>query len=360
MRVVRSALVMACVGLLLSSCASKAKKDQETQAAIEKLNKEHQAQTLKQPQASPKTGADKGAAERADGIVAKVNDDTILLSDVEEVGGPIFQQIRGQAPKGTAEAEIKQARLMVLEQLIDRRLLEQEAQKRKMRVTDEEVETAFNNFLKQKGMTKDQAYLALAQQKIQTARFKERMRAELMVHKLIDSEIRAHVHVSDQECRDHYEKHRGEHAKAGQASIQQIVIMTRGGLPRDKREKQRQTEEIRSRILQGEDFGKMAKQFSQGPNAENGGDCGAFNEGELLPELDKAAFTLQVGEVSQVIETSVGFHIIKVLERGSGEAKAFEAVKEEIREGLEDEAFQKELKKRLESLRKSAHIDRRL
>ncbi len=353
-------LVMACVGLFVTSCASKAKKAQQTQAAIEKLDKEHQAQALRQPQASPKAAPDKGAAERADGIVAKVNDDIILLSDLEELGGPIFQKIKEQAPKGAADAEIQQVRVMVLEQLIDRQLIEQEAQRRKFRVTDEELETAFSNFLQQRGMTKDQFHLAMAQQKMQAGRFKERLRGEIMVHRFIDGEIRSRIQVGDQECRDYYEKHKGDHAKAGQARIQQIALLTRGGAAKDKREKRHQIEEIRSRILQGDDFGKLARQFSQGPNAENGGDCGYFSEGELLPELDQAAFTQNVGEVSPVIETSVGFHIVRVLDRGSGEAKPFEEVKDQIRASLVEEAFQTELKKRVESLRKSAYIDRRL
>jgi parvulin-like peptidyl-prolyl isomerase len=114
------------------------------------------------------------------------------------------------------------------------------------------------------------------------------------------------------------------------------------------------------RLESGDDFGELARNFSQGPNSDKGGDCGYFKAGELLEELDRAAFSLPIGEVSPVIKTSVGYHLIKVTERGEGEAKSIDSVRDEIRQILSRELFQTELKKWVDSLKETAYISRRL
>jgi peptidyl-prolyl cis-trans isomerase SurA len=360
---------IALVGLVVVSCGSKAKESQQVQDKLAKWEKEHQAQAAKQASPAPQPSAERSASQRADGIAARVNEEVLFLSDLDLAGKELFQKIRSQTPADQADKEMVAARRMVLEKLIEKALLEQEAQKRRVRVTDEEVEASVNRFVSQRGGTKEQLYAELAREKIPPERFREKLRKEVMVHRLLELMIASHIHVSDQQCQEYYEKNKGSFsgatatASSGGARIQQIILVTRGLKAEDKASRLRQLEEIRSKILRGDDFGKMARQFSQGPNPEGGGDCGYFQPGELLGELDRVAFSLDVGTVSEVIETPVGFHLVRVTDKGGSGSKTtrdFESVKESIKAKVAESMYEQEYQKLLDSLRKSAYIDVRM
>jgi peptidyl-prolyl cis-trans isomerase SurA len=359
--------VMALVGLVVISCGSKAKETRQVQEKLAKWDKEHQAQTAKQVSPAPQPSAERSASQRADGIAARVNEEVLFLSDLDLAGKDLFQKIRSQVPAAQVDKEMEAARRMVLEKLIEKTLLEQEAHKRRVRVTDEEVDASINRFVSQRGVNKEQLYAELAREKIPPERFREKLRKEVMVQRLLELMIASHIHVSDQQCQEYYEKNKGSFsgttASASGVRIQQIILVTKGLKATDKASRLSQLEEIRSKILRGDDFGKMARQFSQGPNPEGGGDCGYFQPGELLGDLDRVAFSLEVGQVSEVIETPVGFHLVKVTDKGGSGSKTtrdFESVKESIKAKVAESLYEQEYQKLIDSLRKSAYIDVRL
>jgi peptidyl-prolyl cis-trans isomerase SurA len=368
--------------MFMVACSSKAKKEQELNQKLAKWEKEHQAQRPGGAGEPSRPGRLPG--QREEGIVARVNDEVIFFSDVETAGKELFKKIRTEAPPQEVERHLAEARQMVLKTLVDKMLLEQEAKKRRIRVSDEEVEETIGGILKQRNMTKEQFYVELARDKVSPERLKESLRRELMVHRMLDYDIRSRIQVTDKQLEEAsapgpeappepvVEPPRG--GGGGDVRIQQIVLVTRGAPAAERETKRQQIQEILARIQKGEDFGKMARQYSQGPNAEGGGDSGFFKEGELLEELDRVAFRLGVGEVSPVIETSVGYHIIKVLQRGSSSAPVASAApvarrppqpaggesREQIKARIEQSMFQREVMSLLESLKKTAYIDIRL
>lgn len=357
----RGVLVLA-LALLLAGCGSKAKEAKETQEKLARWEKEHQSQRGKQ-EAAPSPSLPAG--QRAEGIVARVNNQVIFYSDLEFLGREIFDKIRQQAPPERVEAELREARRNLLERIIDRTLLEQEAERLQVKITDEEVEASLQNLLKSRGATKEELYVDLAKQKMSPERFRDKLRKELMVARMLDLLVRSHIHVTDKECQEFYENNYKDLSPTAQppgdsVRLQQIILLVKGGSEKEKEEKKKLLEEIRKRVLKGEDFGKLAKQYTQGPNPEGGGDCGFFRPGDLLPELDRVAFSLKPGEVSQVIETQVGYHLLRVMSREEASAKLPEAVKAEIRAKLEERQYQQEVRKLVESLRKNAFIDVRL
>lgn len=347
---------------LAGGCASKAKQARETQEKLARWEQEQQSQRQKQESMPSQPGA---AGQRAEGIAARVNDEVIFFSDLELLGREVFQRIRQEAPPERVELELQQARRTLLEGLINRTLLEQEAERLKVKVTDEEVEASFQSILKSRGVTKEQFYVQLASEKVSPERFRERLRREIMVARMLEVLIRSHIHASDRECQEYYEQHyRGQQPgqpPPGEAvRIQQIILLVRGDSEKEKAEKRKLIEEIRARALKGEDFGKLARKYTQGPNPEGGGDCGFFRPGDLLPELDRVAFSLKPGEVSPVIESGVGFHLLRVMSREEAANKLPDTVREEIRRKLEEKMYQEELQKFLESLRKTAFIEIRM
>ncbi|MEJ5375349.1 MAG: peptidylprolyl isomerase [bacterium] len=357
----RMLLVLALTGLL-AGCGSKAKEAKETQEKLARWEKEHQNQITKQEKAP---SSPTQAGQRAEGIVARVNNEVIFYSDLEFMGREIFERIRQQTPPERVERELQEARRALLERIIDRTLLEQEAERLKVKIMDEEVEASLQNMLKNRGATKEELYVDLARQKMSPERFREKLRRELMVARMLDLLVRAHIHVTDKECQEFYEANYKNLTPSAQpvgdaVRLQQIILLVKGSSEKEKEEKKKLLEEIRKRVLKGEDFGKLARQYTQGPNPEGGGDCGFFRPGDLLPELDRVAFSLKPGEVSQVVETHVGYHLLRVMGREEASSKLPDAVKAEIRAKLEEKQFQEEVRKLVESLRKNAFIDIRL
>jgi len=362
MRILSRVAVFLFLASLLAGCGSKAKEAKETQEKLARWEKEHQGQLSKQdakPASRPATG------QRAEGIVARVNDEVIFFSDLEFLGREVFDKIRQQAPPERVERELQEARKAILERVIDRKLLEQEAERLKVKVMDDEVEASLQSLLKSRGATKEELYLDLARQKISPENFKEKLRKELMVVSMLDILVRAHIHVTDKECQEFYERNYKDISTSPQPSgdavrLQQIILLVKAGSEKEKEEKRKLMEDIRKRAIKGEDFGKLAKQYTQGPNPEGGGDCGFFKPGDLLPELDRVAFNLKPGEISPVIETQVGYHLLRVMSRDEASSRLPDSVKAEIRAKLEEKQYQEEVRKMIDSLRKNAFIDIRL
>ncbi len=115
-------------------------------------------------------------------------------------------------------------------------------------------------------------------------------------------------------------------------------------------------EELKSKIETGADFAEMAKEHSDDPSAEKGGDLGYFKQGEMLPALEKAALIMKPGEISPVLQTHLGFHILKLTEYQIHNPQNDPKIKEEIKEALFRQKSEEKLKKWLEKLRKLARI----
>ncbi|RMD64406.1 peptidylprolyl isomerase, partial [Candidatus Parcubacteria bacterium] len=103
-------------------------------------------------------------------------------------------------------------------------------------------------------------------------------------------------------------------------------------------------------------FAKLARQYSEGPSAERGGLLGTFRQGELLPGFEEAVAALQPGQISDVVRTRVGFHIIRLEAKKAGGYKPFDAVKEEIKADLTEQKTEQKYQEWLETLRQQAYI----
>src|SRR5229473_1190744 len=119
-------------------------------------------------------------------------------------------------------------------------------------------------------------------------------------------------------------------------------------------------EQALRRVKAGETFALVAREMSEGPTAKQGGDLGYFRHGLMLPAIEQAAFSLNPGEVSQVIRTNSGYHIVLVEDRRVIPPKPLAEIKEEIRSRLANDSVFKERENYLATLRKTAQIDEKL
>jgi peptidyl-prolyl cis-trans isomerase D len=147
--------------------------------------------------------------------------------------------------------------------------------------------------------------------------------------------LRSQVTVSDDELQQYYEQHKNEYILPERVKAQHILFKTPGKSPEEVEKIKDKARQVMDRAKKGEDFGSLAKQFSEDSTAASGGDLGEFGHGQMVPEFDKVAFSLGVGAISDLVQTQFGIHIIKVNGKQEARERPFEEVKEAIRPVIE-------------------------
>lgn len=296
-----------------------------------------------------------------DRIVAIVNDQAITLSELNEAFEPLQARLAGAYSGQSRERAEADHKGMLLNRMIDNLLMEQEARKAGVTVRDEEVNAAINDILERRKLTQEDLVKGLQQEGATLAAYRKEMRDQLMRVRLIRQSLQAKVAVTDEEIGAYYLKHREEYEGKESVRLRQIVLpLPRGADDAVKARLRDEAAQIHRRLLAGEPFAELSAKHSQGPAAATGGDVGFVERGVILSEVEAVAFDLPVNQISGVIESSVGFHIVQVLDRRGAGLKNIEAVREEIREKIDQQKMEKKFEEWLVELRKKAHIEIKL
>jgi peptidyl-prolyl cis-trans isomerase SurA len=299
--------------------------------------------------------------EVVDRIVALVNGEVITLSELDQMGQPLYQKVRQSSTAGEREEKLKKARAEVLDRLIENRLLEEEMKKQKIEVPERDVDAAIQDVLKSSKLTENDLKKVLAQEGFTYSAYRQRVRDELGKMRLISREIKSKIVIEEAVLRDYYQKNPEKFTDPLEIKIQQIFFP----VPRDASREEtavvkREAQAILERARKGEDFSELARKFSKGPEARDGGLLGYFKHRELMPELEEAGIKLRPGEISDLVRSPVGFHILRVLERKGGEPRPFAEVQFKIREELSEAEAQKKFEQWIKDLKSKAYIEIRL
>ncbi|HWE25370.1 MAG TPA: peptidylprolyl isomerase [Myxococcales bacterium] len=297
-------------------------------------------------------------AELKERVAAIVNGQPILLSDVEERVGPELVRLLTQ-PAGP-QRDNERATLLHrgLNELIDEKLIESEASSLGLTVSEEELQRALDQLARQQNMETADFRQALAQQGISWDTARDTVRRQTLMAEVLRFKVKARK-VSDEEVQAAY----ATEVKNAQYEVRarHIFIATpQNATPAQVAAAQARAEQALRRVKSGETFALVARELSEGPTAKQGGDLGYFRRGLMLPAIEQAAFSLQPGEISPVIKTSSGFHIVMVEDRRPIPPRPLSEVKEEIRNRLANESVFKERENYLATLRKTAQIDEKL
>ncbi|RPH79253.1 MAG: hypothetical protein EHM80_08300, partial [Nitrospiraceae bacterium] len=257
------------------------------------------------------------AAQVEDGIVAIVNSDLITLSEIKRELAPERERIQKEYRGDALTRRLKTAEYMTLTAMIERKLQLQEAKARGITVTDQEVRQAMRQ-MKQQGETIDETNPADM----------KRVREQLTLLRIVDKEVRSAVMVADSDMKRYFQEHRDRFALSEEYTLSQILIKPRS--PDDTDDAREKVREVMAQLKQGESFEDVALRFSDGPNASHGGHLGLVRQGELLPEIERTVATLVPGGISDVIETSEGFHIMRLEDKKPKQYRPYEQVRNEI------------------------------
>lgn len=292
--------------------------------------------------------------EVVDQIVAVVNKDIITESEIEEALIPLEAQYRQTI---TSQRELKQklkeARKLVLEQLIEEKLLLQKAQEEKIELYDSEVERMIDE-IKARFTDEDKFNEWLKTQKLTLPLFKERVTEQAIVRKVINQKLRPEIKVSPEEVKDFYESNKEKFAEGSQVSLSYILI--KGSPERENSESENLIRRVWDEIKAGVDFDQLVQRYSDGPKVNSGG---FINLQSLPPELREIVERLKVGQTSEIIRSPAGFNIIKLTGKKEARARDFSEVKDLI----EEQIFIKKLEERytswIEEIKKEAFIERK-
>jgi len=303
-----------------------------------------------------------------DRVVAVVNDDVILLSDLQNAGKRYFQKIKEKTPEPSQEQALQTAGNEILDNLIDQSLVTQKAKKDKIWVSDEDFQHAYQMMVKQSGLTKDRFVEKIKNSGVTPEEYNKDLRYQILQEKLINHDIRSKVIITDNMVKDYYDQHKQGYntIKNGYALLQMgftwgISAESQKSAPNmfaDKVDARRRAEAVRKMAEEGQDFRELAKKYSNLPSAADGGDIGILQEDDMAADMQEAITSLKPGQISKIIETPAGFQFFKLLASKDGvdPKSSYEAAKEGIRKILYQKQLKKEFDNWVKNLKEQAYI----
>ena len=294
-----------------------------------------------------------GAQEKA----AVVNGVVIDRAEVDREFAEVEKQALAQGQK-IPDDRMDQIRNRILDNLINEELLVQESESHGITVEPSEVEAAFADIRKKFSDTAAMEK-ALLESNITADELKVKIKRGIAAKKLIDGQVVNNVAVSEAENRAFYDAHPEYFRQAEQVKASHILISCDSDAEASVRdEAKRKIRDIQKKLENGESFAELARQFSDCPSKKHGGDLGFFEREKMVKPFADAAFALQTGETSGIVETGFGFHLIKVTDRKAASTDEYESVKEKIGSHLKREKTQKAVGDHIENLRKKATIEK--
>lgn len=288
-----------------------------------------------------------------DKILVVVNEDVITEAELDVALTPVTNELKKEFSGEELKAKIQEMRDELLNQMVEDKLILQEAKRRGVVVDESEIDDRlkdvqlkfpstgeFNDQIEKIGLT--------------VTILKTRYKDQLMMAKLVTHEIKDKVVVTPAEISDYYDKH-SEELKAPE-SVRLKNIMIRFDEATTESLAKQKADDIFRLIKEGRDFSDLAKQYSQGAKAAEGGDLDFIPRGQMREEFDKAIFTLKPGEVSSPIKTDTGYYIFKVEEKKDPYLRPLPEIRDEIENTIFRDKAQKKYTEWMAKLKRDAFI----
>ncbi len=312
--------------------------------------------------ASLALGVSPARAAVVERIVAVVNGEIILESQLEERGRAMFAEAKKDPDPVARKRREVSLRKEVLDHLVDEELLSQQARELKIVVAPQDVDRMIDDVKKRNNLDDNTLVDALAQQGMDIVSYREVVKRQVLRIRVLDVTVRSRVAVTDEDIRRYYESNLKQLGADRKVRASHIFL----GIPPEATAAE--ADQIRRRALElvqrargGEDFAKLARENSQDTATRSeGGDLGYFGRGMLPPAVEEIVFSMSPGEVRGPVRAERGFHVIRLVDRKDEKARPFEDVKEQIREQLMQQEMEKHTRTWLAEMRRKAHINIRL
>lgn len=290
-------------------------------------------------------------------VVARVNGTEIKRKELDAaVQAYTFQMARRGRPLPPGQgASVERD---ILDELIGRELLRQEGSKHIPADIDKKVQEEIDQVTTQVG-GEEQLKKTLAETGITMDEYTKRVRDNVIIRGAIESAVDKEVKIAPGDVQAYYDKNPDQFKQPEMVRASHILIRcTPDATDEVKKEKRTQIDSVRALVKGGEKFADVAKKFSEDPgSAANGGDLGFFGRGQMVPEFDTAAFSLKTNEVSDVITTQFGYHVLVVTGHKPAQTIPFDQVKDDLAKFLKQRKGNDVTRDQVASLRKAAKVE---
>lgn len=316
----------------------------------------------KKPAAAPAKPADKpaGEAKVVEEIIARVNNEIITRSELEKAKSQAAedaqQDCSGRCTQEQLQVAMEDRQKYALRDLIDQSLLAQRGKDMGLNVEPDVVKKLDDIRQQNKLKDLDELEKAVTAQGINWEDFKSNIRNRLLTQEVIRREVGSHITIGHDEEMKYYEEHKADFVRPEQVALRAIEIKTEGKKESEIPELKAKAEKLLQRVKDGEDFGELAKRFSDGSTAQQGGFLGVYKHGELSKELEDTVFKMKKNELTPVIETKQGFLILQVLEHYDEGEQSFSKVENEIMDKLYSEKMEPAMREYLKTLREQSYV----
>ena len=292
-------------------------------------------------------------------IAAVVDNNVILASEVEEKAAPMMVEVSRITDTSKRAARSAALRREVLERLIDDELIAAQAAELRLTVSPEQVDASIAEIKRQNNIDDKQLQDALRGQGMSMATYRADLKKQLLRFRVINIAVGSKVNISEEDVRGYYNRHYKLSGANVQVRASHIFLTIPEGADAGVvAEKQALGLKLVERATAGEDFAKLAREFSDdAATRAEGGDLGYFGK-DLLPRaIEDLVFSMKPGEIRGPVRADRGFHVIKLVDRKTTDAKPLAEVEDDIRLQLRQKEMDKQTKTYLAELRKKSLVD---
>jgi peptidyl-prolyl cis-trans isomerase SurA len=292
-------------------------------------------------------------------IIARVNNDVITMSDYQKAEEQLREEVAHDCqgcPQDKLFAEFKEQQKDLLRGLIDQSLMVQRAKDMGISV-ESDVIKRLDEVRKQNGLASlEDLEKAVEGSGLAWEDYKTTIRNGLLTQEVVRREVGSHINIGNDEVKQYYDAHPQEFTRPEQVVLSEIFLSTEGKSPEEIESVQKKAEDLRNRVMKGDDFNEIAKRYSEGSTAKDGGDLGTFKQSELAPQLEEVVFKMEKGQITDVIQTKTGFEVLKVENHYQAGLQPQAKVENEIMNRLYMQKMQPQMRDYLGQLREESYV----
>ncbi|OLB27085.1 MAG: hypothetical protein DMG41_13775 [Acidobacteria bacterium] len=363
----RDAIVVFCAALALAALPAAGQSPEKPESSSQSPQPAaSQGKPAPPPAAKPK-GAEatlpadpEAAGKTVEEIIARVNNEIITLSEYEKARQTAEedakQECQGHCTPEQLQADIGDRRKNALRELIDQSLLVQRGKDMGLNVEADVIKQLDQIRIQNKLDSMEALEKAVTSEGINWEDFKNNIRNHILTQKVISSEVGSHISIGEDEVKKYYEAHKSELVRPEAVALREIEVSTQGKSPDELPGLKKKAETALKRVQDGEDFGEIAKRYSDSSTKDQGGLLGVYKRGELAKELEDKVFNMKRNELTDVLETKQGYLILQVLEHYDEGQQPLDKVRNEITDKLYTARLEPAMREYLKTLREQSYV----
>src|SRR5437588_11967633 len=303
---------------------------------------------------------DPNAGKTVEEIIARVNNEIITLSEYQKAKETAVddakQECQGRCTPEQLQTDIADRQKNTLRELIDQSLLVQRGKDMGLNVEADVIKQLDQIRIQNKLDSMEALEKAVTSEGINWEDFKNNIRNHILTQKVISSEVGSHISIGEDEVKKYYEAHKSELVRPEAVALREIEGSTQGKSPDELPGLKKKAETALKRVQDGEDFGEIAKRYSDSSTKDQGGLLGVYKRGELAKELEDKVFNMKRNELTDVLETKQGYLILQVLEHYDEGQQPLDKVRNEITDKLYTARLEPAMREYLKTLREQSYV----